>query len=518
VPKQRPTPRAHWRLFSSFVLALIMPLSSADLHELGLIDRQIEAMLNEDTASPSIYSLRTHRNALASALCRLPTDVAHDLLRYIVLSSKIHDSYPFPTFYASETIIPWTNITSACSSLRALAISLPTLWCFIDLNRCTEWTNLCIERSHGVPIHISCFFRGARLPVLAMHLNLLLPRACEARLSPTNGRGLSEEIRRQLQEPLPVLREFYCQHRAPFTFSLSGTFLGGQTFSLTRLELRRVNIEDDSLRFPGLKTLFLASITADDQPKRLLRLIQASPRLEHLSLSSIHDPAPDQALGLIQLPCLLTSHIAAKLSWIVVFLDSLPVPQNKYEASVEIERSISDITPAKIALRRRALESFMRVARILGDQALTTSLELDASWTKFGKTFWALTLRSPPTWPCLVTFTDVYMTIEGLTPIMSLTKSVTVHANAAKAFISHVTIRPGAFGSLEHVVLKQDPDGPWRGYEGFLAWLRLRQDLGEPLRGLDIHGTSPLHALGVDAGTLVRCGMVGEVMQDGRKI
>jgi hypothetical protein len=91
VPKQRSTPRAHWRLFSSFVLALIMPLSSSDLHELGLIDRQIEAMLNENTVSPSIYSLRTHRygrrdqRASISHVTSCPATATGSRLRYPML-------------------------------------------------------------------------------------------------------------------------------------------------------------------------------------------------------------------------------------------------------------------------------------------------------------------------------------------------------------------------------------------------------------------------------------------------
>jgi hypothetical protein len=495
-----------------------MPLSSSYLHELVHIDRQIEEMLDRNIVSSSIHSLRMRRNFLASGICRLPEDVTQDLLRYIVRSSLVHDALPLETFYTAGAIIPWINITGVCSSLRALAISLPALWCFIDLNRCPEWTDLCIRRSQGTPIHLSCFFMEARRAVLASDLvDRYLSRACEFRF---NGRHLANGTQNLFHRPLPLLQGFYSQNRDPYYVSLSMTFLGGQTSSLTRLELRRVNIEDDSIRFPELRTLILASITTGDQPQRLMRLIQASPRVEHLSLSFILVSAPYEAFGSIQLPCLLTSLIVATLPWIIVLLDSLPVAQNKYEVSVQKEsrRSMSVTTSAQITLHQRALESFMRVTRTCGDQALTASLELDAFWSNFGKSFWAFTLQSPSTWPCLVTFTHVYVTIEGLTPIMSLAKSVTIHANAAKAFISHVTIRPGAFGSLEHVVLKQHPDGPYREYEGFLAWLRMRQDLGEPLRGLDIHGTSPFHALGVDAGTLVRCGMVGEVMQDGRKI
>jgi hypothetical protein len=490
--------------------------------ELAQIDAQIAALqVGVEDLLAQRRELRTRRNVIACAFCRLPVELVQKIADH--LTSPAFD--PPNDLSAQPSQVPrlrnvngWTVVAGVCARLRAVLLDTRHLWARVFWKgRGTEWQDLCIERAGLVPLYINITVAtGHSHDYDFQPLSAWMARArtliVDLGRSNPNMNGINTLLK-AMQQPAPLLH----------TFSYTGLtrggcltrfFMGGQTASLTRLMLAYTNLPPAELRFPSLVhlDLYRCRFSHEYTVKELFALLAAAPRLERLLLNDVRIVPPDTML-LWQapqvLPCLSYLGLTGDLILLGSLMPLLPIPMYGYIMNTDTRaRFIPDI-------RIQALDCAF-TALGLPVSAYKTSAVPVLNLYRY-----CLVIERPGR-PGGITYEDHCETLDNFSPFLDFTRALRVHRSAFEQLFVYATRRSykvdQALGALEHLVL-QDFDSPL--YD-FSDWLARRARAGRPLKSVDFCGKkSYVVRFGTVAELgrlMIEEGVVEQVLLDGQPL
>jgi hypothetical protein len=288
-------------------------------------------------AETHMRALQTQRNAL-TLLCRLPEDVLIHVLVLLIRSGHadvpevMSKARPLSTESAtSEQTRSWTQVMGVCTHLRAVTVSCPLLWSYIDLDQNhPAWMQTRLERARRSPLVVNA--RSNLNAWLGSPLELLgtiLSRANNVCFFLQDAQPVEAVVLNAvLNAPAPHLCGLVLAHPTGIVFQLSPQFLGGTTVKLTRLVLQGVMLSRDLPFLPALIHLDVHLLILQGELKRLLLLLERAPELVTLHIGTLHQAFDYGGMRPIALPKLSTLTIATHHRALVALLPILPTPHN----------------------------------------------------------------------------------------------------------------------------------------------------------------------------------------------
>jgi hypothetical protein len=277
--------------------------------------------------------LQTHRNALNSALLRLPNEI----LLWIV-DLLVPDNVD-GRFETKE----WRAVMSTCTRARSLVLDTPRLWAHVDLAQNVDWVRLCVQRVFPFPISIS--FDENRLPEVgrgdreAQKLdsfrtvaNLAFPRARQAKVRIIRRAGFKHIVDDILLFPLPHLCSLKYDGLMCAYENMPFRRLLPSAPALTSLCLSYMRFSVVDLCLPALVLLKLILVGIPESPRVMFRFLKKSTLLQELELSitypqnlAIVDIEP------ISLPHLRSLTLCGSETTYIPHLRALPQPSDRLD-------------------------------------------------------------------------------------------------------------------------------------------------------------------------------------------
>jgi hypothetical protein len=494
--------------------------------ELAHIDGHIAALqVGVEDLLAQRRELRTRRNVIACAFCRLPVELVQKIADH--LTSPAFD--PPNDLSAQPSQVPrlrnvngWTVVAGVCARLRAVLLDSRHLWARVFWKgRGTEWQDLCIERAGPVPLYINITVTtGHSHDYDFQPLSAWIVRArtliVDMERSSHKMTGLNTLLE-VIQQSAPLLHTFsYTGLRGQYDRCPTRLFMGGQTASLTRLMLAYTELLPAELRFPSLVHLDLYHcwFLTDHAVKELFALLAAAPRLERLLLSDVRIvlPVPGTMLqwqAPQMLPRLSYLGLSGDLILLRAFIPRLPIPMYGYIMNTDTRTG------------------FVPDIRIQALDCAFTALGLPVSAYKTSAVpvlnlYQCRLVIERPGGPGSITYEDHCQTLDEFSAFLDHTRALRVHRSAFEQLFVYATTRSykvdQALGALEHLVL-QDFDSPL--YD-FSDWLAQRARAGRPLKLVDFCGKkSYVVRFGTVAELgrqMVEEGVVDQVLLDGQPL
>jgi hypothetical protein len=303
----------------------------------------VQGLLDRHDLSGRVRQLQTHRNALDSALLRLPNEILLSIVDLLVSDS----------FIGRGETTGWLAFMNTCMRARSLVLDTPRLWARIDLTQNVDWVRLCVHRARTFPLSIS--FDDTSLPavgrgdsgsedsdeearILASFrtvANLAFPRARQAEIRIIRRHGFNHILYDMLHSYLPRLCSL------EYTASVWGVErtqfcrLFASAPALTSLCLAYMEISVVDLCLPALVRLELLVVIIYEDPGVMFRFLKKSPLLRELELNTIHvQNPPNICVEPICLPHLRSLTLHAFDSASIPYLRAFPEPSDCLDLQV----------------------------------------------------------------------------------------------------------------------------------------------------------------------------------------
>jgi hypothetical protein len=440
-------------------------------HEIASTQSRI-AYLQKQLAQAETHmrALQTRRNAL-TPLCRLPEDILLHVLVLLIRSRHadvpdiLSKAKPLSTASAtSDQTTSWTQVMGVCTHLRAVTISCPLLWSYIDLDqKHPTWMQMRLERARHAPLVVNA--RSNLNAWLGSPLELLgtiLSRANYVCFFLQDAQPVEAVVVNAIfNAPAPHLCELVLAHPTGIVFELSPQFLGGTTAKLTRLVLQGVMLSRNLPFLPALIHLDVHLLILQGELKRLVLLLERAPELQTLHIGRLHHALDNGGMRPIALPKLLTLTIAAHYQALVALLPMLPIP-----GSWEVLPSSWDGRQPDPVLRAN---TFVK--------AFGYFLTVTSGTINFPQLLWeeqdqcySLTCLAPR-----MRYKDTAMDVRDFDIILNVMPGLRVGGPALQALFE------SAAASTLTRLQRLQVDGNCGDVSGMIAWLRARAAVGQRL-------------------------------------
>jgi hypothetical protein len=361
----------------------------------------------------------------SAPLCRLPPELVVCVLKYL-------QYLPYHINLHSELAgvdIKWRHAMYVCSYIRAVAISAPELWAFVDCTR-MAWAKLSIGRAGNTPITISLYNKQS--PPLESFLFVAehLSRAIAADILcdlPSEGEIASQALRNKLYEYLPEMEKL--SFSGPVDWNIHKSFLGSRAPRLQRLDLRECRIKELP-ELPNLKLLYLGGIDLAQGFTTLYKILQQLPMLEVLDIGHVEGPSLDRVSNIrscsLPLEKLREIYLSGSIFVIDFLLFILPNPKLKLHVRVSNEHF------AETPLQHHYSEIITQISSywnaVSGEASLPNGQLTHARWVHSYESRWTatLTFRSEPSEDTPSFYLSLPCEVTGPDPLLPLIKSITV--------------------------------------------------------------------------------------------
>jgi hypothetical protein len=369
---------------------------------------------DNDDLREEICALYTRRNAFTPP-CRMPPDI---LLRILELVIHVEQKEKEESSQGSndwkdiaKQHVSWVRILSTCTHIRAVALSFPSLWTNIDLNRKSKWIKMCLARSASVLLSICC--RGGSKSAVLPNRKLasLFMRSksiCLADITPEVTTVLHESLAR----PMPHLRVLHYLSLPEDRFTLRQQFLAGETSSLTKLVLGHLILHSQGLHFPNLVFLGLSKVDVENSIERILRLVSTAPRLRELYISNIAITQSTTKLPVAHLPDLEVLDVRGSLKMLDILVPKLPLPGHAFRVSLQTDSPRTHLPFWVQLIHGGAGEQWIRerlIQYLLGTLSTRVNSSATLSWANepwFGGMQIVFTVRYTGMQNTVLTYTD----------------------------------------------------------------------------------------------------------------
>jgi hypothetical protein len=464
-------------------------------------------------AQTHMRTLQTRRNAL-TPLCRLPEDILLHVLVLLIRSGHadvpevMSKARPLSTESStSEKTTSWTRVMGVCTHLRAVTISCPLLWSYIDLDqKRPTWMRTRLERTRHVPLAVNA--RSNLNAWLGSPLELLgtiLSRANYVCFFLQDAQPVEAVVVNAIfNAPAPHLCELVLAHPTGIVFELSPQFLGGTTAKLTRLVLQGVMLSRDLPFLPALIHLDVHLLILQGELKRLVLLLERAPELETLHIGTLLQAFDYGGMRPIALPKLSTLTIAAHHWALVALLPMLPTPD-----TWEVLPSSWDGRPPDPLLRAHTCAQAFRYFSGVTSGFIGLPQLL---WEEQDQCY-SLMCLAPR-----MRYKDTSMDVRDFDMILNVMTGLRVGGSALQALF-----KSAAANTLMRVQ-RLEVDGDCGDVSGMVAWLRARAGAGQrvPQIGFYLCVQPALSERSCTitelAHQLVEEGLVGVVFVDGHRI
>jgi hypothetical protein len=219
------------------------------------------------------------------------------------------------------------TLRHTCRALNNVSLSTPRLWSYVDLRWHREWSLLCSQRAHPLPLFSFAFYANKRLTEhdisVLFHRSSVIHWGCN--------HDTDAVVADLLNSSAPLIHEVHLSDwKETRAFSLSPSLLGGECSHLVTLTIERVELQDAP---PLLSLQTLCTRTCDATLSTCREVIQRAPNLEHLTLDSITLEDDFHFVGEItpiELPHLLSLSIKQAQNETLPFLHLLPNPSQHF--------------------------------------------------------------------------------------------------------------------------------------------------------------------------------------------
>jgi hypothetical protein len=333
------------------------------------------------------------------------------------------------------------DIMGACTHVRAIVMDYPHFWTRISVNGPRQWTDFCTQRTMSSPLSICLDQRKLHAHIDIEAIQTLMKRADTAILY-IMGPGMAKDF---LDSPMPCLAALCYTFGNVGTCQLSSRFMAGQTMSLSKLVLKRVDITVSGPQLPSLIHMDLHSC-GFREPEALPNLIAASPKLKRLYVNRVaYSADQDNVVSRepIPLPCLKFLGFSGNLPAIISILSVLPMPKHDYCMHVDAKRHGPQTNP----LRSRAFQSAMTRFGLLGTHiAFTPTVKLYRKPID-RKDYFCLVLEHPEVdvEASNTAYEDHSEYARHLNLIVDVIRTLHVHYNAFSAILFSCTVMPRGF-------------------------------------------------------------------------
>jgi hypothetical protein len=256
----------------------------------------------------------------------------------------------------------WTHLMGTCTRMRSIVLNTPGLWTDIDLNRSYEWLQLCIGRSHSLPLAVcydeyllpssECEYTkdntvwvGGLPRWLNENIDKALPRASSANI-----------LLQSFDDVAPYIEDALCQTSLPHLRSLtyvvddnrqnprscldeSCEFLSGAS-RLTHLTLAGMKIPVEGVCLPALIHLEWRDVVIIGSPGSFASFVSQSKLLQNLHLDFRYEAATNHtSLPPITLPYMRNLHVETPLSLTLAHLRAFSLPSEQLHVKAKQDAS-----------------------------------------------------------------------------------------------------------------------------------------------------------------------------------
>jgi hypothetical protein len=248
----------------------------------GIASPSVQEILNEIDQQihfheARLLTLKARRNSLVPIL-NLPQEIIGRIIKLTQLTG-IQEPYTRPGFLECRLRNQWRRIMLVSKSFRAVALAVPEIWAFINMNwKNTEWTVTSLERAKSVPLVLDCRIPYRKSGAHSYELTMAnFSRAYAASLLIRDNN--QDQIVALLQTAAPQLNTLQLTGNLGSTNILN--VLPNLSIQLVELTLLRVGLVDGhSFSWPTLKRLRLDDVSIT--PTTFLSLLFEMPSLEDL--------------------------------------------------------------------------------------------------------------------------------------------------------------------------------------------------------------------------------------------